>query len=139
LVVTEAKSPTRSASLGRVSQASRCQRYVEAIVTTPTWRAAADVADVDECTLRRAAKRPEVAEAIARRVRELRSEALTAVAAGMPEAVAALRSIVADASDGGPTRVRAASELLSFGTGEMTADVEQRLAELEGRGTRWPA
>jgi hypothetical protein len=39
----------------------------------------------------------------------------------------------------GPTRVRAASELLSFGTGEMTADFEQRLAELESRGARWPA
>jgi hypothetical protein len=116
----------------------RYQRYVEAIVSTPTWRSAAEVAGVDERTLRRAAKRPDVAEAISRRVRQLRSDALTAVAAGMPEAVAALRSILADPTEGGATRVRAASELLSFGTAEMTADVERRIADLEERSGRWP-
>ena len=95
--------------------------------------AAAKVAGSNEATIRRWLRtEPAFRAAVEKGARELRRSALASVTAGMQATADTLRTILSDPKASEHGKLRAADLLLSFGTGEMTLDVERRLRELEG-------
>ena len=111
-------------------------RAVEALLSSPSIVAAAKVAGSNEATIRRWLRtEPAFRAAVENGARELRRSALASVTAGMQAAADTLRTIVTDPKASEQGRLRAADLLLSYGVGEMTLDVEARLAALESH--RW--
>jgi hypothetical protein len=110
------------------------QRAIEALLSEPTTKAAAEKAKVSEATLHRWLNDPAFSVAHKEARGRLLETTLTALQSASVEAVACLRNVVND--KGAPTtaRVSAARNVLDFALkAHDVLEVEERLMVLEAR------
>lgn len=108
------------------------QRAIEALLTEPTTRAAAEAAKVSEATIFRWLSYP-VFSAAYRAARErLLESTLTALQAASADAVTCLREVINDQTAQVSARVSAAKAVLDLSLkARDTLDVEERLKTVE--------
>lgn len=108
------------------------QRAIEALLTEPTTRSAAEAAKVSEATIFRWLAEP-VFAAMYREARgRLLESTLTALQAASADAVTCLRDVINDKAAQVSARVSAAKTVLELGLkAREVLEVEERLAYLE--------
>lgn len=108
------------------------QRAIEALLTEPTTRAAAEAAKVSEATIFRWLAEPVFAAAYREARGRLLESTLTALQAASADAVTCLRDVINDKAAQVSARVSAAKTVIELGLkARETLEVEERLAYLE--------
>jgi hypothetical protein len=106
------------------------QRAIEALLSEPSIRLAAERAVVGEKSIRRWLQRPDFKETYEQARKEAFRDALANLRAASREAVDTLRSALSD--DSGPTKISAAKTILTLAVQSVEAfELEMRLQRLE--------
>lgn len=113
----------------------RQTKALAALLSCPTAKAAAQMAGIDDRTLRRYLQDPEFAAEYRKRCAEMLENATNRAKAALPPAIERLNSILQDDDQPAQQQIAAARALCEYTLRLVeTVDIEQRLRALEERG-----